>query len=216
MNLACYAGNEQCAQDTLTLVQRYVSNDQTIPAGLENILCLGLRGTGKLSTFVDVWQISQNTADATWKTTLLNALGCTDDADLLFDYLESSLGSGTGSVNYTTANRQTVFSSSLQSKVAIPVFIKFMQKANATVLSTYRYTWSQILTTVANTIKTRDDQILFSDYIATVDALGGDDYKAISVITANTMSQQNLPHYARQLEVIADIFSLDPRTEVRT
>ncbi|KAG5680753.1 hypothetical protein PVAND_010240 [Polypedilum vanderplanki] len=216
INLACVAGNENCLADTLTLVQRYAQNDQKIPAGLESILCHGLRGTGKANIFVDIWRISQVTADATWKTTLLNALGCTDDSSLLFDYLESSLGSGTGSVNYTAANRQTVFTSSLQSKVAIPVFIQFMQKNNASALSNYRYTWPQILTTVANSIKTRDDQILFNDYIATVPALSGDEYKSISLITANALSQQRLSQYARQIEILSNIFPLDPRLNETT
>lgn len=158
-----------------------------------------------------VWMISQMTSDASWKTTLLNALGCTGDEELLFDYLESSLGSGSGSVNYTAANRQTVFTSSLQSKVAIPVFIKFMQKNNGSALQYYRYTWAQILTTVANTIKTNDDKILFTDYIATIDELSSDDYRRISLIVIETLNRQKLPEYARQIQIMSIIFSQEPR-----
>lgn len=216
MNLACVAGNEQCLEDTLRLVSNYANFSQPIPKGLESILCHGMRGPNSFDTFVALWRISQLTADASLKTTLLNSLGCTNHETLLLDYLESALGSGSGNVNYTIANRQSVFAASLQSKVIVPVFVKFMTKNSASAVSMFRYTLSELITRVANTVRTRDDQFLLIDYMATANGLSGDDFKAISLIMSNAISQQQQAQYSRQIQLMAQIFPLDPNDEDTT
>ncbi|KAL7036535.1 hypothetical protein ACKWTF_008841 [Chironomus riparius] len=216
MNLACVSGNEQCLEDTLRLVNNYANFSQPIPKGLESILCHGMRGPNAFETFVALWRRSQLTADASWKTTLLNSLGCTNDETLLFDYLESTLGSGSGNVNYTLSTRQAVFTGSLQSKVIVPVFVKFMTKNSATAVSTFRYSLAQMITMVANTVRTRNDQLLLIDYMATANGLSGDDFKSILFLMTNALTQQQQPQYARQIQLMGVIFPSDPNDEETT
>jgi len=216
MNLACVAGNEQCLEDTQKLINNYSNFSQPIPKGLESILCHGVRGTGKLDSFVALWRVSQVTADTQWKITLLNALGCTDDEVALHDLLESTLGSGSGSVNYTLSTRQAVFTGSLQSTVVVPAFVRFMNKYSAMAVSYFRQTMTELITRVANTVRTREDQLILIDYMATANGLSGDDFKTISSIMSNTLTQQQQPQYARQIQLMGQIFPLDPNDEDTT
>ena len=209
MNLACVAGNEQCLDDTLILINNYSNFSQPIPKGLETILCHGVRGTGKLDSFVALWRVTQVTADAQWKITLLNALGCTDDEVALHDLLESTLGSGSGNVNYTLSTRQAVFTGSLQSTVIVPVFVRFMNKYSAMAVPYFRQTMTELITRVANTVRTREDQLLLLDYIATIETLSGNDFKTISSIMSTALSQQQQPQYARQIKLMEQIFPLE-------
>lgn len=202
--------------DTLALVRSYVEKDQAIPNGLELILCLGMRGTGKQDVFEGLWRKSMITSDTSLKTRILGNLGCTDDEEALYDLLESTLGSGSSNVNYTLSTRQAVFKGSLQSKVVVPVFIKFMKKNTAFAISYFRYTLAQLFTMVAETVKTREDQFLLIDYMATVENLSGGDFKTISAIMSNSLNKQRESQYANQLSLMNEIFPLDPNSRETT
>lgn len=212
-NLACNAENVECLEDTFRLVIELIDRDQKIPNGLESIVCHGMRGDSKLNEFVRLWQKMQATTDANYKTTLINGLGCTGNATLLFEYLETSLGSGQNVV-YTTVQRQAVFSAALQSKSAIPAMIKFLQKFWREAVSTYRFTLSQIVTTIGSSIKTSEDRELFLDFLRDFEPLSSDDYRAVDRIIANNMNQQKLAKYADQIQLMSQIFPWVPLNEV--
>jgi hypothetical protein len=189
--------------NNFALVQQYAHNDQRVPNGLERIYCSGLRGAGKEEEFVAIWEKMSLTSDATFKSTLISALGCSDNQELLKDYLYSSIGSG-NSVNYTTAQRQAVFSAVLQSYSGLPVVLEFINRAQSEITSAYGRTLVQLLTTIAGTIRSRSDQQLFTEFMLTRD-LSGDNFQALSKTVANNLqSQENYAYQRSQIVRILD------------
>jgi ERAP1-like C-terminal domain len=203
IDLACNSGNVHCLEDTLALVKRYVNNGQRIPNGLESILCHGMRTSGE-NEFVNLWHEMQMTSDTTFKRTLIEALGCNSHEELLFDYLESTLGSG-NSVNYTQVERGYVFSAVLRSFNGLRAITQFITKSEASIISSYGWTLQTILTNVANSIKSRDDQYFFVQYLGSLDHVSGDVIKAVLQATARNFTPQDLPQNTRQIEIIQRI-----------
>lgn len=144
-------------------------------------------------------------SDATFKSTIINALGCSDNEVFLKDYLESSLGSNGNSVNYTQAQRRQVFTSVLRSHSGLPIIIDFLTKHEPSIISSYGQTLYTTLASVASTIKNREDQALFSDYISTLTGLTGDQYRALSQTVSNNLAQQKTFTNARQMELIRGV-----------
>lgn len=204
INLACNSGNQQCLQDAFTLVFMLANFDQKIPNGLERAYCAGFRGDGKQDEFTKVWRKMQNTTDATFKTVLINALGCTDNPTLIVDFLHSSLGDG-NSVSYTQAQRRAVFTSTLQSHTGLPVVTGFIKEFSTYMISRYGWTLQQILTQVANTIKTEKDQLFFINFMLSLENLTGDAFRTVSQITYDNLAKQKLPQNAAQMYTLMQI-----------
>lgn len=179
----------------------FANFDQKIPNGLELAYCAGFRGDGKEDEFVKVWTKMQATTDADFKTVLINGLGCTDNPKLITDFLHSSLGDG-NSVNYNQAQRRAVFTSTLQSHTGLPVITEFIKNYSTLMVSRYGWTLQQILTQVANTIKTEQDQIFFINFMLSLDNLSGDAFRAVSQITYENIARQKLPQNAAQMEAL--------------
>jgi hypothetical protein len=182
----------------------YANYDQKVPNGLERIYCAGFRGDGKQDEFVKVWRKMQAQTDATFKLTLINGLGCTDNPTLLYDFLQSSLGDG-NSVNYNQAQRRAVFTSSLQSHTGLPTITKFIKEFSSTITSRYGWTLQQVLTEVANTIKTEQDQIFFINFLLSLENLSGDALRAVSQITYDNLAKQKLPQNVAQMQSLMAI-----------
>lgn len=202
--LACNSGNIQCLQDAFSLVYLYANFDQKVPNGLEIIYCAGFRGNGKQDEFVKVWKKMQAEADATFKTVLINALGCTDNPTLITDFLHSSLGDG-NSVSYTQPQRRAVFTSTLQSHTGLPVITDFIKQFSSTMISRYGWTLQQILTQVANTIKNEQDQLFFINFMLSLENLSGDAFRAVSQVTYDNLEKQKLPQNAAQMYALMQI-----------
>lgn len=201
INFACNSGNQDCLQDAFTLVFMFANNDQKVPNGLELLYCAGFRGNGKQDEFVKVWNKMQNTADVTFKNTLISALGCTDNPILLTDYLHTSLGSG-NSVNYTQAQRRAVYTSTLQSLTGLPTITDFIKNYYRNMMSSYAWTLQQILTEVAYKIKTREDQTFFIGFLLDFESLSNDAFRALSLITYDNLAKQDLPQNAAQMRAL--------------
>lgn len=180
----------------------YANFDQKVPNGLELIYCAGFRGVGKEDEFVKVWRKMQSTTDTTFKNTLINALGCTDNPTSITDYLHSSLGDG-NSVSYTQAQRRAVFTSTLQSHTGLPVVLDFINKFSTEMRSRYAWSMQQILTPVAQTIKTESNQLLFLDFMLGLgDRLTGDSFRDLSRIVSENMARQKLPQNVAQMNAL--------------
>jgi hypothetical protein len=206
MQLACNAGNDLCLRNSFTLVHLFADHGWKIPAGLEEItICSGLRGAGanKEDEYVNVWREMSISSDAIYKSALINALGCTDNPKLLKDYLESSLGSAASQVNYTTAERRAVFTSVItNSYSSLPVVIDFLNKFELDIISRYGWTLQTILTNIANTIKDKNDQFIFTEYLLTLDHLSSTSLNSILKIMTNNFNTQNLFRNSRQLQLM--------------
>lgn len=207
LRLACNAGNEQCLTDTFVQNRRVGVDNLPVPRGLETVTyCSGFRGINKQTEWVAMWHRMQATTDATVKTQMINGLGCSDDPVVLKDYLESIFGAGT-SVSYTQAQRRSVFTSVLNSRSGLTAIIKFMKDFELNIISSLAYTLETLLTNIANTIKTRDQQIEFLDYLNTLTHLDSAAYRRVSNVVGNNMAVQQQPQNAEFMAMIQSILA---------
>ena len=147
-----------------------------------------------------------NTADATFKTTLIDALGCSDDPIALKSYLDSSIGDG-NSVNYTTAQRIAVFNSVLNSYSGLPATIEFLKREQNAAVSYYRTTLMNLLTNMANTIRNEEDQMLFLSFLMTRSELTGDNFLSLARIITNNLDRQKSAQYLQHMNQIERILN---------
>lgn len=171
LKLACNAGNEKCLADTFNVNKRFIEDGYVVPKGLENvILCSGFRGTGKQQQWARLYNgLLQSTTDATLKTQILNALGCTEDADSLQTYLQSTVASGN---TYTSAERQTIFSAVLNSRSGLSAVTNFITAFEADILQLFGYaTLEDVLNVPARTIKTPSQTTEFLRFLNTLNHL---------------------------------------------
>lgn len=203
---ACNNRNEQCLKDSQALVEQFAYNNKLIPNGLERIYCSGLRGTGKQELFATVWDKMSNTADASFKSTLINALGCSDDPKALTDYLDSTIGDG-NNVNYTTSQRLAVFNAVLNSYSGLPVVIEFLKREQNAAVSYYRVTFMQLLRNIANSIKNEQDQTMFQSFLLSRSNLTGDDFFTILKVVDDNIVRQKSDVYVRHMSQIERILN---------
>lgn len=203
---ACNNRNDQCLKDANLLVHQFAYNNRLIPNGLERNYCNGLRGTSKQDLYADVWRIMSNTQDASFKSTLINALGCTDDQEALKAYLDSSIGDG-NSVNYTTAQRLAVFNAVLSSYSSLPVVMDFLKRERNTAASRYGTSLMTLYRNVANTIRNEEDQMLFVSSLLAFSGLSGDDFMTLSRVITDNLERQNSAQYRQHMNQIERILN---------
>lgn len=200
MKLACNAGNLDCLYDTFILNKMHAEDDHKIPNGLENVIfCSGFRGFSKRFEWVAMWKKLQLTSDTTRKGQLIAGLGCSDDQELLKDYLESTLGSG-NSVNYTgSAERRAVVTAVLNSYSGFQPVINFFRNFQAQVQST-TFGYGSLVGMVsvpARAVKTAAERTIFMDYLTSLN-LSDQDFALVSNIVqsnfANQVTSQNIKY----------------------
>ena len=208
LRLACNSGNEQCLYDTFIMNYLFLEDIAEIPKGLEPVTyCSGLRQENTQIVWVKMWQLMQSTSDPIVKSRALSALGCSGDQDSLKDYLESTLGSG-NSVNYTAAERRSVYTAVLNSYSGLEVVISFLNDFELDILRSFGYANLEALLTVpARTIKTRDQQLMFNDYLLTVTALPVDALGRLIKIGGDNILLQQQPTNANILNIIKAIMA---------
>lgn len=207
LKLACNSGNQQCLQDTFAQNRRVGVQDIPVPKGIEAVIfCSGFRGMNKQEEWVATWLKMQNTTDATYKTQLINGLGCSDDPVVLKDYLESMLGAG-NSVSYNQAQRRSLFSAVLNSHSGLEVIIKFMEDFELEIRSSLGYSLEEILSIIARTVKTRTQQLAFMDYFFTLTHLETEAFRRVSTIVGNNFLAQQEPQNAEFMLIIQRILA---------
>ncbi|KAG7308130.1 DNA-(apurinic or apyrimidinic site) lyase [Plutella xylostella] len=82
LNINCLHGNEDCVNTAETLLQNFRDNPtQTLNPDIQTtVFCSGLRG-GDVDNFNFLWARYTATQDSSEQSILLNALGCTSNAD---------------------------------------------------------------------------------------------------------------------------------------
>lgn len=152
---ACRSGNKKCLDDTYAQVHLISHHDWMVPKGLESVIyCNGLRGVDKRSEWVDMWLMMQNSTDSGDRSKIIAGLGCTEDLQLLGDYLETTLSMNNEN-NYNVAERLAVFNSVLSSSVGVEVVLKFLTIYELDIVMIYRVTLNSLLTSVARAVKTQ-------------------------------------------------------------
>lgn len=202
LKLACNAGNEKCLADTFNVNSRFIENGYVVPKGLEGVvLCSGFRGTGKQQQWTTLYNgLLQSTTDTTLKTQILNALGCTEDADSLQTYLQSTVAS---SNTYTSAERQTIFNAVLNSRSGLSAVTNFITASESDILQLFGYaTLEDVLNVPARTIKTRSQETEFYRFLNTLNNLGATNSTRVRAIIDNNFQVQMQAQNADSIEFI--------------
>jgi len=217
MRLACNAGNEDCLTDTFNQVRLFANDMGPLTKGLEaTLLCSGLRGVGKQDEWVKLWKKMQASSDTTFRGQIITGLGCTDDARLLKDYLESLLGQ-TSEASYTQAERRSVFTGILSSYSGIEALLNVMKDFEALTLSRLGYTDLQTLVTqLANTIKNTEQQALLLSYLDSYTTLTDTAKTAIQTVVTNNLATQQNEKYTTIMNSITRLVNNFERSDVES
>lgn len=146
-----------------------------------------------------MWNKMQTTSDTTFRSQILSALGCSRDSTLLKDYLESTVGT---EITYTQAERRNVLSSVLNSNVGLQTVIDFIRDFRSVILSSYSYTLEELLSVPARTIKTREQQTLFNNFLQTVTDLTEPIAGRINTIIENNFATQQQSFYPQVMALV--------------
>lgn len=217
LRYACNSGNEQCLADTFKLIQQLAESDLRVPKGLEDVVyCSGMRGTNKQTEWYAIWNKLLTPTDATFRSQLISALGCSDDQALLKEFLETSIGAG-GLANYSQNERRAVLSAVLNSYSGLEAVINFMTEFEIDILRDYGYTSLDILLNVpARTIKNSDQQSTYMSYLISLTHLLPASLKNIVQITVNNIDLQGTPENTVIMDKIKKWKVPDPATEPPT
>lgn len=124
---ACRGGNEGCINDTFAQVRLIGQTGRSTVRGLEKVIyCNGLRGVGRQSEWVLMWQKMQQSTDIDERALIINTLGCSDDREVLRDFLQNSIATNSDN-NYARSERLQVFNSVLESSVGITAAVEFLE-----------------------------------------------------------------------------------------
>lgn len=123
MHWACKTGNKNCLND----VQIQMTGVE-VPKGLEYIIyCNGLKSINKQEEWVKVWKMMQSLTSATERMNIIRGLGCSDDEEVIRDYLDTSI-TGNSDVVYSSNERIAVFESVFQSSIGFKTIMSFVTK----------------------------------------------------------------------------------------
>lgn len=138
INWACAVDAEECLTQTSSQLAEVVSNKtEDINPNLKSVVyCNGLRNAER-NSFLFIWDRMQRSQDPAERTLITNALGCSQDADLLNLFLETSLDDSPDT-NYRGQERSRVFSSVYSGgKVGLETAMRFLDKNAAAIDKMY-------------------------------------------------------------------------------
>lgn len=138
INWACAVDAEECLTQTSSQLAEVISNktDDINPNLKSVVYCNGLRNAER-NSFLFIWDRMQRSQDPAERTLITNALGCSQDAELLNLFLETSLDAS-GETNYRGQERSRVFSSVYSGgKVGLETAMRFLDKNAAAIDKMY-------------------------------------------------------------------------------
>ncbi|XP_055638196.1 aminopeptidase N-like [Toxorhynchites rutilus septentrionalis] len=127
INWACTVESADCLAQTRAQLGEVVSNKtENVEPNLRSVVfCNGLRNADR-DTFLFVWDRMQRSQDPSERTLLMNALGCSQNAELLRLYLDTSLDESSDT-NYRDQERSRVFSAVYSNgQVGLETSMKFL------------------------------------------------------------------------------------------
>ncbi|XP_058836977.1 uncharacterized protein LOC131693281 [Topomyia yanbarensis] len=197
VNWACLVDSDECLAQTSALLSDVVSNiTNDVDPNLKGVVyCNGLRNADR-DTFLYVWDRMQKSQDPAERSLLTTALGCSQNAELLTVFLETSLDE-TGDANYRGQERARVFSSVYTNgKVGLETGIKFLAENAQTIDRLYNggsfggRAIGAAITGMARRIVTKEQNDEFEALIA---KLVADDYlNEGEIATARELSNENI------------------------
>lgn len=209
--MSCNAGNEDCLADTLGLGELDVSGTRQIPRGLEHpVLCNYFKQKTILNEWVSVFdrmdKLQQN-VDYTLKTNYINALACTHDESILYEFLELSLQ--ISRANFTQSDRRNLFYAVLENEKGLEAVIRLLNTHAASNAPTDRYGWSwqRILLNMADSIHTEAKRSVFLEFLDNFehDEVTRDHLDRARVASNYNLEAQKEAHNVRQVQLITEI-----------
>lgn len=199
--MACNAGNEECLEDTANVLKQFIESDRAIPAGLENVLwCNGLR-TANEENWNEMFNKMQTTTDTSFRSQILSGLGCSRNSTLLREYLESTIRTG---VTYTQTERRNVLSAVLNSNVGLQTVTDFIRYSGSLIIEYYSYTLEEMLGVLARTVKTREQQTLFNNFLEDIPDLTEAIAGRLNVLVENNFVAQQRTFYPEVIALVEE------------
>lgn len=220
VKLACNSGNQQCLDEMLIQTQLFLKGEAKIPNGLHSVvLCGGIKASTNQSDWQQLYWQMQETLDASIKSQMITSLGCTSDKSDLKSYLESSIATG-ASFSYTSGERRNVLNAVLNSVNGLEVAVAFLKEFEMDIMRAYGYDLEALVTVLARTAKTPQQQTFFLNYLydlITSDYL--DDLAAIrvtNIVNNNAEVQRQQPNSGHMEKIRAFLAKREGTTNAPT
>lgn len=188
-------------EDTANVLKEFIASDRQVPKGLENVVWCNSFKTATDLEWTEMWTKMQTTSDATFRSQILSALGCSRNAILLKDYLESTIGT---EITYSAVERRNILSSVLNSSAGLQTVINFIRDFSSAILSSYTYTLQELLSVPARTIKTREQQTLFTNFLSSLTDLTEPIAGQINTLIENNFVVQQQSFYPQVITMVQD------------
>jgi aminopeptidase N len=122
---ACYVGSPECLEATNNRLKEVISTGQVLEADLRYaVLCNGLRQADE-SDYLAIWIIMTSNTQQADRNMMIDALGCSQNPDLLRTFLESTIL--VVDVNYSVAERIRILNSVVQGGiVGVRAVLRFL------------------------------------------------------------------------------------------
>lgn len=175
-----------------------MSNRQ-VPKGLESVIWCNSFKTATQSEWTEMWNKLQTTTDTTFRSQILSALACSRNSASLKDYLESTVDTG---ITYTQTERRNIFSSVLNSSAGLQTVINFIRDFGSAIQTSYNYTLEEMLSVPARTVKTRQQETLFKNFLQTVTDITEPIAGRVNTIVDNNFLAQQLSFYPQVIAMV--------------
>lgn len=140
INWACLSGDENCNRDTSELIREIGRNSSVeVAADLQfTVYCNGLRFASK-DDFISILQKMQRSTVQGFRSTLIRALGCSQDPEIQTLYLEDTLNTDPEKPSYRAQERPLVLQSVYANggKTGALSAIEFIKERNLDIEETY-------------------------------------------------------------------------------
>ncbi|KAJ8972201.1 hypothetical protein NQ314_000290, partial [Rhamnusium bicolor] len=99
VNMACRLSNPNCAQHMREIYADYRHNGTRLPKNFGSlVLCNGIRHSSDRSDWDFLWNLfEEGIIDSSERSTIITALGCSTNEDIITEYLSRALNNQTGS-----------------------------------------------------------------------------------------------------------------------
>jgi aminopeptidase N len=145
----CRMQNATCLNDAFNIVKKVVETNYEAPIGLRSVIyCGGFMRQNSTNEWVKMWDRLKTTKDDVERRAIIDGLACSND-DVIWEYLQSSLG-GTSEIPYTSrTERLRVFNSVISSnRNGFDWSLKFIDEYSGDITRMY----NQKLDTLLNTL----------------------------------------------------------------
>ncbi|XP_070503360.1 aminopeptidase N-like [Chironomus tepperi] len=203
ISLACGAQLEECLRETNNELVAFLENGKRIaPEYVQLIYCNGMR-TANVLHFLAMKNRLFQTYDSAERTRMIAGLGCTQNTDLLFSFLNTALLPG---IELSTAEKNRILSQSASNgEHAVRVMMTFIRENFEAMSQISANTVNNALTNVAMYIGSQELFREFEDLIIDLVHSGGITIPQFGHL--RELARENLNWQRDYLDHVADFFN---------